>query len=345
MKERLTQLRAFLNPLNRAGSVVGRIAAPLIVAAAIASQTVPGTPFNLAGLTEIGGGVTQPGAELIFGLDLSYDEPSLQWWQERRADGVRVAMQGVIVEPVTGQETPAGACTNLYNMEVAGILPTEYIVISRWVPAAASVDAGYAACPGIWPRLGFVAIDVERPLDNPAADITAAINRVRELGQLPVIYSSWWMWLQYVGSWTPDVPLINAYWDEDADVDYLKLPYGFTVLVGEQYTGGGDWDGINVDRAVFHAGLVYQPPLPPTPAITPSPALPSPPPVISASSGPLLIKLATDPEVFVVVGEVNRYRLSLCSPEMFVGEGYRWEDIRVVTEDSPLWKLPSWRCN
>ena len=336
MNERLKQVAAFLNPFNAAGGKLGRVAAPLVVTAAVmASQVIPGTPVNLLGLTELGGGAAELGAELVLGVDLSFSRADEAWWRDRYDAGARVGAQALW----TGLQTPAPACDNLRDMKAAGVLPVGYLSLSDAYWGAQNVDFAYNACPDMWPRLLFVAIDIEMPLTNPQAQIEEAIARVRELGQAPVIYTSWNAWRSYVGVWVPPgIPLWNALWDGEPDVDYLGLPFGFTVLVGEQYTGGHDWDGVNVDRDVFDKRLTYLPPLPasipaPTPAPTPLSTIDPP--------WPPLIKLANDPDVYVVVGGV---KIHACSSEVFVAQGFRWEGIRVVAESDPLWNLPSWRC-
>ena len=265
IKEQFKQIVRFLNPFDAFGGKLGHVVAPLIVTATMATQIIPGTPLNLSGITEIGGGAAEPGAELVLGVDLSYDETTIGWWQYLYDDGVRIGAQALLAVPYGGPEVPVNACNNLRNMLETKVLPAGYIVVSDWLPGAASIDAGYAACPDVWSQLLFVAIDIELPLTNPQQQILDAIARVRELGQSPVIYTSWWAWTTYVGYWAPPgVPLWNAYWDDSPDVDYLKLPFGFVVLVGEQYRGSdpdgddvcNDWGGVCVDLNVFHAGLL-----------------------------------------------------------------------------------------
>ena len=320
----------FLNPWSPTGGKLGRIAGPILVMAVVASQAVPGTPLNLLGMTELGGGAAEPGAELVLGVDLSFSRADQQWWEDRYDDGVRIGAQALW----TGLQTPAPACDNLQDMRAAGVAPVGYLSLSDAYYGAVNVDKGYAACPDMWAAYLFVVIDIEMPLTNPQAQIEEAIARVRALGQTPVIYTSWGAWSRYVGSWTPDVPLWNALWDNDPDVDYPGLPFGFTVLVGEQYRGGGDWRGVNVDLDVFDKRLLQQPPLPspvPTPVSTPS----------TVTSSLPLIQIEGRPEVYAVVGG---WKLHICNPDTFNALGYDWTAIRTIAQGDILSQTPALLC-
>ena len=80
-------------------------------------------------------------------------------------------------------------------------------------------------------------------------------------GQRAVIYTNYNSWQNYVTPSNTDalarlnVPLLNAFWDGDPDVDFSKYPFGGwrpDQVIGEQYTGGQYVQGQYADNAMFY---------------------------------------------------------------------------------------------
>lgn len=238
----------------------------------VALFTTPKSPLNIAGLVDVGGGLTEPSAEYFWAVDHYAGSTDVQWYADRKDDGVGLVFQTLW----TGISSPWSACTSIQAARDAGLATVGYISLSNAYYGRYNVDYGYEVCPQFWQDFLFVAIDIELYLFNPIDQIQQAIDRVRELGQLPVIYTSWGTWNQYAaGSYDfANIPLWNALWDYDPDVDFPRWPFGgFQVVVCEQYQNDYDWGGVRVDLNVCDKRLLQQPaPLPqPDPTPTPEP--------------------------------------------------------------------------
>ena len=116
-----------------------------------------------------------------------------------------------------------------------------------------SIDRAYEVCGSEWKHLSFCAVDMELA-GGSVPQVRAAIDRVIELGQRPIIYTAHWFWHGRFGNPDDfkDIPLWNAYYDQDPDIDFDSLPYGgWTDVVGEQYIGTHIFEGLEMDRNTF----------------------------------------------------------------------------------------------
>lgn len=120
-----------------------------------------------------------------------------------------------------------------------------------------SIDKAHQVCGPEWEHLSFCAVDME--LDGGSvAQVKAAIDRVIELGQRPIIYTAHWFWHGRFGNPTDfkHIPLWNAYYDQAPDIDYASQPYGgwkMANVVGEQYIGTHTFQGLEMDRNTFRS--------------------------------------------------------------------------------------------
>ena len=112
-------------------------------------------------------------------------------------------------------------------------------------------------CGNEWQQLSFVSLDIE-VAGVTIPEIRAAIDEVRRLDQRPIIYTAYWFWHDVFGNPRDaaicEVPLWNAYYDSDDDIDFGRLPYGcwrVEDVVGEQYEGTTRLAGLEVDRNTF----------------------------------------------------------------------------------------------
>jgi len=317
MNEQIKKVGTFLNPLNPLGGLAGRVIAPVLLIAATLF-TVPGSPLNIAGM--------------IDGVDVSVygGRITQQQWE---GTGRRVAVVGAW----HGLSGNPYAEDNLRDARAAGKITATYIAISPSRDARSQVDLGKQYVGSEWDNLNFVAVDIE--IDgNTVQHAIDAMQRVRELGQRPIIYTAGWFWRGHMGN--PCIPggalLWNAYYDYDPDVDYDG--YGCFTLVGEQYIGTTDLNGISVDENVFDETFILAGVKVSEPAPTPAEL----PPVGGAASWrPPLVRLDGTVDVYGVFGG---WRISLCNEDVFGLSGFRWEEVQVVQQDSPLWKLPAMSC-
>ena len=124
-----------------------------------------------------------------------------------------------------------------------------------------AIDRAYDVCGAEWKHLSFCAVDME--LDGGSVpQVRAAIDRVIELGQRPIIYTAHWFWHGRFGNPDDfkDIPLWNAYYDKDPDIDFGSLPYGgWTDVVGEQYIGTHIFEGLEMDRNTFIRVFIESP--------------------------------------------------------------------------------------
>lgn len=157
----------------------------------------------------------------------------------------------------TGAMRPANAIRSLRNARNMGLRIAGYISLNRhhsgvWHAAKGCADIA----PDLWDAMEFVAVDIE--LDGVRIEeIVAAVNRVKELGQRPILYTNYNSWTTKVVPRNPqdiaqmDVLLWNAYWDMNPDIDFPRLRFGGwrpdQVMI-EQWSGGTHVCGTFVDR-------------------------------------------------------------------------------------------------
>jgi|FLYL01.1.fsa_nt_gi hypothetical protein len=145
-----------------------------------------------------------------------------------------------------------------------GLMTGTYVALTRRGTAVEDVNAAHRLIGDEeWSKLSFVAIDME--WGNPKSDssvaglddLKKAAQRIIELRQRPALYTARWWWVDRLGNPTipDDLPLINAFYDQNPDIDFHSNRYGGSNvrLVGEQYTGSTRVKGVDFDFSVFDA--------------------------------------------------------------------------------------------
>jgi len=171
-------------------------------------------------------------------LDVSFSSISQSWFEARKAEGYELFIQ----DAWTGSLTPASALPNIANARAAGLLIAVYSVVSYAHPGKFAADVVHAVSP-YWSEYNFVAVDVEEieGLPDPTADqIQECIDRIRELGQRPILYSRRNFISQY-----PDfgIPTWMAKYDGVAELEPGDI--------GKQFSGTTLIGGVEVDLSVF----------------------------------------------------------------------------------------------
>lgn len=202
----------------------------------------------------------------MFGTDAYAARIHESTFQQFKVAGYAVHVQNVWTVIAGRWHSTPVAVPNLRDAIAAGVTPAAYCAVVT--DGAWSVDQARAAVGDLWPQLSFLALDIEVDGTTTAA-IREAVERTQQLGQRPVIYTAHWFWhgrLGNPGGFT-DVPLWNAYYDDDPDMDFGRLPYGgWTTdqVVGEQYSRTKHLFGVEVDLNWF-ADWFFPSAPPPTP--------------------------------------------------------------------------------
>lgn len=193
---------------------------------------------------------------LAFAIDASYSEATTQKLNALKARGVKLFIQCLW----TAAEQPAIRVNNLraasdVNLPIAGYISLNQYQLGSW-----HMVKGRVGVPDdLWDKLQFVAIDIELS-GISALQVADAVEWVRARGKRPIIYTSYnaWTTLLVPGNSTlisqMGVPLWNAYWDVNPDIDFPTLRYGGwkdeDVWI-EQWSGGVDMELLHVDRNTF----------------------------------------------------------------------------------------------
>jgi GH25 family lysozyme M1 (1,4-beta-N-acetylmuramidase) len=186
------------------------------------------------------------------GIDISVYQGSVSEakWRELYQLGQRLAVVG----SWHGLSANPYAEGNLIRADAAGLKVATYVALNAGGGRRA-VEQGRKACGRMWDKLCFVAIDCE--IDGiTTITIMAAIEEVRRLNKRPCIYTARWWWRDHFGDRQgfQAIPLWNAYYDGDPDIDFASASYGGWTLdkvIGEQYAGSVPLAGITVDRNSF----------------------------------------------------------------------------------------------
>lgn len=180
----------------------------------------------------------------------------------------------------TGLEQPATRIVNLRIALNAGLKIIGYISVSNnGHDGAWHVAQARAGIPDdIWAALVKVPIDVELGGLTMATHIIPALNAVVALGKGKDIYTSYGVWTSVMGNATrpAGTGLWNAIWDENPDFDFPTLRFGGwqdDEVWGEQWSGGTNLHGMDVDRDQFRANAIGI--ADPAPPVT---DVPTPPP-------------------------------------------------------------------
>ena len=195
--------------------------------------------------------------ELIEGIDISKYQGSVDQatWRALKKSGQEVAVVG----SWHGRDGNPHCEENLLRAAAQGMKIATYTVLNGSQPGNAAVSQGKSFCGNVWSDLRFVAIDCE--LDGiTETHIRQAEAAIIAEGQTPIIYTAYWWWHDHFGN--PNsfshLPLWNAYYDQQPDIDFQKLPYGgWQDVVIEQYAGSVQLEGVTVDRNSFRKEFIY----------------------------------------------------------------------------------------
>ena len=195
---------------------------------------------------------------LIPGLDISIYQGLVPeaTWRCFYQDGQRVAIVGA-----AHPKPNPYAAGNFANAERAGFRHfATYAALYPGVPGRGTIQVAKAMCGGYWPRLSFVAVDCETD-GITKGQIHEAVGEVQGEGKRPVIYTARWWWRDHFGNPTDfkALPLWNAYYDSDPDIDFATAPYGgWAGVMGEQYAGTVTLCGVGVDKNSFDEAFIEE---------------------------------------------------------------------------------------
>ncbi len=195
------------------------------------------------------------------GLDISFSQPSAQWWVDRRAEGFEVMVQNLWTGGFASNEgLLAVAATNLRNARLAGFRTAGYANASPPDWWSIHIQMGnIKANAGLeWKHINDLVIDAEIPGITQArvmelADGLEAVGKVCD-----VLYTARWFWVGHMGN-TKEIAwrrfrLWSAHYDWNPDIDFGDNPYGpwsLAEVIGEQYQGSTNVAGGTIDLNTF----------------------------------------------------------------------------------------------
>lgn len=158
-----------------------------------------------------------------------------------------------------GQSGYLQARQSIVNARDAGFTRHATYTAINMLPGRTSVERAQQAVGNEWENLSFIGIDVE--LATTPDIIREACETAQKMGVRPVIYTAKWAWNQFMADTTDfkDLPLWNAFYDNDPDIDFPRFPFGGWVLeklCGEQYTNTTNIDGNGFDFNWFSDAFV-----------------------------------------------------------------------------------------
>jgi hypothetical protein len=180
-------------------------------------------------------------ATWVKGIDASFSRITRSKFRSFRESGFRVFIQDAWTgSPANSARMPVRK--NLEDARREGFVTGAYFNASKTYGADA-VDRGLELVGDEARHVGHFLIDVE--LEGVTeAHIRGAVDRTRALGRRVAIYSASWFWAGRLGDpkweWLKGVPIWNAYYDQDPDVDFARRPWGpWTAadVIAEQYAG------------------------------------------------------------------------------------------------------------
>jgi len=198
---------------------------------------------------------------IVQGVDASYDTLTDAEAKRLRAAGAVVFAQCLW----TGGEQPPPRVINLRIAHDNGFVLMGYISVNSQTAGQYHCNKARSGIPDdLWNALALVPVDVE--LDNiPVTTVRGAVEVLASWGKRRAIYTSYNAWANKMGNPQDftDCLLWNAYWDGAGDIDFASLPFGgWTIdkVVGEQWSGGMNVEGLFADRDSFAAELLVPPP-------------------------------------------------------------------------------------
>jgi hypothetical protein len=163
----------------------------------------------------------------------------------------------------------SGARQSIVNGRQAGFTHAATYTAINSRHGRESVERAQSFIGNEWDNLAFIGIDVELPTNSDI--VNDAIVAARAMGVEPFVYTAHWAWHQFMQNRKEfgNVPLWNAFYDNNPDFDFPNYPFGAWTLAGvagEQYTNTTHVDGLGFDFNQFHDAAIVPPPPPPVPA-------------------------------------------------------------------------------
>jgi hypothetical protein len=264
------------------------------------------------------------------GLDLSFSDALEAWWRRRYAAGFRVAVQDLWTGGSTSEGFREIAPRNLRRARAAGFIVCGYTNVAPWNTGDVAFEKAVEFAAGEWQHLFGVFVDVEiKARDGRSireADIRRCLGRIDAAGKKTAIYSAQWFWVGHLSNpqwgWLKQYKIWNAYYDGDPDIDFARAPWGPWTgedVIGEQYRGSTDIEGVSVDLNEFRdeffaAGRRRR-----------------------EVDMPKLIRPKDRPEVYQVNGGSLEH---IPDRRTFDRLGYRLSDVELVEKDDGLLALP-----
>lgn len=211
-------------------------------------------------------------------VDMSFDPLTQDEAKRLKALGYELVIQCAW----TGRVQPAVAVPNLHVAQNGGLAIATYTSLSGGSKTGSfgalhvrrGLTYSHHGQSPIFDMFGevlrFNMVDIELPGITVVA-VEGAYEETRNgYGLRAPIYTSYNAWRNYVQPGNSSrlsrlgAPLVNAYWDNDDDVDFPNLRYGGwrdEQLVGEQWGGGRMIGGQFVDPNVFRRSFVFPEPV------------------------------------------------------------------------------------
>ena len=152
---------------------------------------------------------------------------------------------------------------SIINAREAGFTHHATYTALNTLPGKTSVEKAQAAVGNEWDSLSFIGIDVE--LETTPGIIQEACETALAMGVRPVVYTAKWAWDKFMADAIDfaTLPLWNAFYDDDPDIDFIRFSFGgwaLDKLAGEQYTNTTTINGMGFDFNWFRDNFVLNEP-------------------------------------------------------------------------------------
>jgi len=190
----------------------------------------------------------------VKGIDVSFSAVTREWCQRRLGEGYRVFVQCAWTG---GYANHAGikavARANLAAALDAGMAPAVYVNANPWFGAEESLGRAIEAVgQDLFDRLTVVAVDWEISTTT-VSQVDALCSLVESRGKKAPVYTARW----FAGENTDPRLKARRAWLADYDGDpriettVLCGPWGIPDLIGKQYKGTTDIEGVKADLNTF----------------------------------------------------------------------------------------------